>query len=126
MKPKQIIEEWVKRFNNADVEGLVELYSEEAVNHQVVMEPLEGRAAIKKMFEVEFGRAKMVCVVENIFEEGEWAILEWKDPLGLRGCGFFHIIDDKIHFQRGYFDQLSFFRVQNLPIPPSYLGDNKI
>jgi hypothetical protein len=31
----------------------------------------------------------MTCVVENIFEDGEWAILEWKDPLGLRGYVFF-------------------------------------
>ncbi len=25
------------------------------------------------------------------FEDGEWAIMEWKDSLGLRGCGFFHV-----------------------------------
>jgi|GEM_PF-5801741 len=24
--------------------------------------------------------ATMVCVVENIFRKGEWAILEWRDP----------------------------------------------
>ena len=41
------------------------------------------------MFVNEFATAKMVCMVENIFEDGEWAIIEWKDPLGLRGCGFF-------------------------------------
>ena len=31
----------------------------------------------------------MTAIVENIFEDGSWAILEWRDPLGLRGCGFF-------------------------------------
>lgn len=41
---------------------------------------------------------------------GEWAILEWKDPKGLRGCGFFHIIDNKIKLQRGYWDKLTFFK----------------
>ena len=54
--------------------------------------------------------------VENIFEDGEWAILEWKDPLGLRGCGFFHIVDGKIKLQRGYWDKLSFLKQHNLPI----------
>ena len=44
------------------------------------------------MFEKEFSQAKMVCIVENIFEDGEWAIMEWKDQLGLRGCGFFQEI----------------------------------
>ena len=122
MQPKELIHEWVRRFNAADVDGLMELYAEDAVNHQVVAEPLVGRAAIEEMFRIEFGRATMVCQIENIFEDGEWAILEWSDPLGLRGCGFFHIRDDRIIFQRGYFDQLSFFRIQGLPVPDTYLG----
>ena len=122
MSPKQLVQEWVRRFNAADVDGLASLYAIDAVNHQVVMDPLRGRAAIRHMFEVEFGRAVMTCVVENLFEDGEWAILEWSDPNGLRGCGFFHVRDDQIHFQRGYFDQLSFFRLQGIAVPASYLG----
>lgn len=121
MSPKEVVEEWVTRFNSADVDGLADLYTEDAINHQVVTDPLEGKAAIRKMFEIEFSRATMFCEVENIFEDGEWAIMEWKDPLGLRGCGFFHVVEGKIRFQRGYFDQLSFFRIQKLPIPDSYL-----
>ena len=50
----------------------------------------------------------MLCVIENLFEDGEWAILEWRDPLGLRGCGFFYIQEGRIAFQRGYWDKLSF------------------
>jgi hypothetical protein len=60
------------------------------------------------MFVEEFAAAKMVCIVENIFEDGEWRILEWHDPLGLGGCGFFRVIKGKIVFQRGYWDKLSF------------------
>lgn len=122
MSPKQLVREWVSRFNAADVEGLAALYAEDATNHQVVMEPLVGRAAIRNMFLTEFGRAEMTCLVENLFEDGEWAILEWRDPSGLRGCGFFHVQGGKIVFQRGYFDQLSFFRLQGIPVPHSYLG----
>jgi len=115
-RPKEILNKWVEYFNNADVESLADLYAEDAVNHQVATKPVEGKAAIKKMFEKEFSQAKMVCVVENIFEDGEWAIMEWKDPLGLRGCGFFKIINEKIVFQRGYWDKLSFLKMHNLPI----------
>ena len=69
------------------------------------------------MFKDEFATAKMTCLIENIFEDGEWAILEWQDPKGLRGCGLFHVVDGKIEFQRGYWDRLSFLRQQGLPLP---------
>ena len=52
----------------------------------------------------------MHCIVENLFQDGEWAILEWRDPKGLRGCGFFHVVNDEIIFQRGYWDKPSFLR----------------
>ena len=114
--PKEVLEQWVEHFNNADVESLINLYAEDAVNHQVANEPVEGKAAIKEMFEKEFAQAEMTCIVENMFEDGEWAIMEWKDPLGLRGCGFFQVKEGKIVFQRGYWDKLSFLKMHNLPV----------
>src|SRR5664279_2169780 len=91
MTPREIVIKWVELFNKTDAQRLANLYSDAAVNYQVNTLPLEGRDAIQKMFEEGFAKANMVCVIENIFEDGEWAILEWKDPLGLRGCGFFHV-----------------------------------
>lgn len=117
MKPKELILKWIDLFNQADSEGISELYHDDAINHQVANDPITGKQAIKEMFANEFTTANMVCISENIFEDGEWAILEWKDPLGLRGCGFFHIIDGKIKLQRGYWDKLSFLKQNNLPIP---------
>ena len=117
MGPRQVIEKFVKAFNAADAEQLSELYADEAVNHQVAEVPVKGRQAIKDMFVTEFSKANMTCIVENIFEDGEWGILEWKDPLGLRGCGFFHVRKGKIVFQRGYWDKLSFLIIHGLPLP---------
>lgn len=117
MQAKELIKKWVEIFNSGNSEKIAELYHEDASNHQVANEPINGKAAIKEMFTNEFAAAKMVCIVENIFEDGEWAILEWKDPKGLRGCGFFQVIDGKIKFQRGYWDKLSFLRMHKLPIP---------
>jgi hypothetical protein len=68
------------------------------------------------MFEREFANAEMICIIENLFEPGEWAILEWRDPKGLRGCGFSHIQNGRITFQRGYWDKLSFLRLHNLQL----------
>ena len=116
MTPKSILSQWVDAFNCADVEKISGFYADNAVNHQAANEPVVGKADIKKMFEFEFSQAEMTCIVENMFEDGEWAIMEWKDPLGLRGCGFFHIVDDKIIFQRGYWDKLSFLKQHNLPV----------
>ena len=117
MQPRELIRSWVEAFNRADAEALADLYADDAVNHQVAESPVHGRAAIRQMFVAGFASARMTCIVENVFEDGEWAILEWRDPLGLRGCGFFHVVDGRIVFQRGYWDKLSFLRQQGLPLP---------
>jgi len=117
MTPRQLVETWVEAFNRADAQALASFYAEDAVNHQVAESPVQGREAIRQMFASGFAAARMHCVVENLLAEGEWAILEWRDPSGLRGCGFFHVVDGRITFQRGYWDKLSFLRLHDLPLP---------
>ena len=117
MQPRDLVKAWVAAFNRADADALAAFYTDDAVNHQVAESPVHGRAAIREMFAAGFAAATMVCILEHIFEEGEWAILEWRDPLGLRGCGFFHVVDAKIVFQRGYWDKLSFLRSQGVQLP---------
>ncbi|PKP30794.1 MAG: steroid delta-isomerase [Bacteroidetes bacterium HGW-Bacteroidetes-16] len=121
MKPKELVKKWVEIFNTGDADLLAALYHENAINHQVANEPVVGKTAIHEMFKREFGSANMVCLVEQLFENGEWAILEWKDPLGLRGCGFFHVVNGKIKLQRGYWDKLSFLKQHGLPIPKNLI-----
>lgn len=116
LTPKEVVCRWVDAFNSRDVEAIAALYHRDAVNHQVANEPVTGATAIRQMFAEEFAAAEMVCIVENIFEDGQWAILEWRDPLGLRGCGFFHVVNGTILFQRGYWDKLSFLRQHGLPV----------
>lgn len=117
MHPKELLSVWIDAFNRADVDTLASLYAENATNHQVADEPVHGRDAIRRRFESEFATAEMVCQVENMFEDGEWAIMEWRDPTGLRGCGFFHVQNGEIVFQRGYWDKLTFLKAQGLPVP---------
>ena len=117
MDPRKIIEDWVAAFNSGNADAIADFYSENAVNHQVAEVPVTGKEAIRQMFANEFSRAEMTRLVENIFSDGEWVALEWKDPLGLRGCGFFQVQNGKIVLQRGYWDKLSFLKQHNLPIP---------
>ena len=117
MSPRDLVKAWVEAFNKADPAALADFYTETAINHQVAEAPVKGRAAIEQMFADGIAAATMICIVENIFQDGEWAILEWRDPKGLRGCGFFHVIDGKIAFQRGYWDKLTFLRQNGIPLP---------
>ena len=57
--PKRIISRWVELFNKADAAGLAGLYHDDAVNHQVANEPIEGKANIRTMFEKEFQDANL-------------------------------------------------------------------
>lgn len=115
--PASVVRAWVDAFNRADAAALAEFYAPDAINHQVPGDPVVGRDAIRTMFEREFAAASMVCIPEQVLEVGEWAVLEWRDPLGLRGCGFFQVRDGRIVVQRGYWDRLSFLRQHGLPLP---------
>jgi limonene-1,2-epoxide hydrolase len=97
--------------NAADATAISELYADDAVNHQMPLEAVIGKSAVKSMFEREFAAAEMVCIPIQIIEQGEWAFLEWRDPKGLQGCGFFQVKNDKIVMQRGYWDRLSFMKL---------------
>jgi len=119
MRPRELIQAWVAAFNDRDVDRLAAFYADDATNYQAPETPVHGREAIRAMFRDAFAQAEMVCIPENIFEDGEWGILEWRDPLGLRGCGFFHVDAGKIVYQRGYWDKLTFLKLHNLPLPKS-------
>lgn len=116
MSTASFVQTWVDAFNRADADALADMYAADAINHQVAETPVEGRENIRAMFHAQFAATEMTCIVENIFEDGDWGILEWRDPRGLRGCGFFKIEHDLIQFQRGYWDKLSFLKAFDLPI----------
>jgi SnoaL-like protein len=53
-------------FNRSDPDEIATFYAERAVNHQVVMEPIEGRAAIREMFARDFVEPRMVCILDRL------------------------------------------------------------
>jgi hypothetical protein len=117
MTAKQLVEKWVDAFNRADVHTLESLYAPDAVNHQSPNQPVSGSKAIGQMFANEFAAAPhMHCIPVQLIAEGDWAVLEWKDPKGFCGCGFFMVQDNLIQVQRGYWDKLSFMKLYNIPV----------
>lgn len=104
MATRETIERWVDLFNANDAEALSALYAEDAVNHQIALEPVVGRAAIEQFHRETFAGGPLTCTPINLVVDGDWAALEWVDPDGFRGCGFFHVRDGLIEHQRGYWD----------------------
>jgi len=45
-----VVRDWVEAFNAGDADRLAALHADDATNHQVVGEPITGRAAIRDMF----------------------------------------------------------------------------
>lgn len=128
--PKETLKEWVKAFNARDAEAAAQLYHEDAENLQMAIGiPLKGREAIFEDLKQFFASTPdSYTQIENLFEEGEWGILEWSGggnfrtekgeakSYKLRGCGFFRIVDGLILFQRGYWDKYTWFRQVGLPL----------
>lgn len=132
--PREVIEEWVAAFNARDAACAAALYHADATNWQVAAgPPVIGQANIKEELTSFFAAfPDSVTHVENLFETGEWAILEWSGgatwqgefaglrPNGktftLRGCGFFHVVDGKIQYQRGYWDRATWFQQLGIPV----------
>ena len=132
--PSEVIEQWVAAFNARDAERAAACYHDDAINWQVAAgPPIVGRANIHKDL-TEFFTAfpDSVTNVENLFQDGQWAMLEWSGratwqgefagmrPNGkrfdLRGCGFFHVVDGKIKYQRGYWDRATWFKQLGIPV----------
>ena len=117
LTPTEVVKAWLRAFNRADAEAMVGFYAPAASLHLVPEQPLQGLEAIHREFLALFTGPEQIWMVENLFENGEWAILEWRDPQGLRGCGFFQVLDGQIAVQRCYMDRLSFLRQHGLPVP---------
>lgn len=110
MSPREVVDAWLRSFNAGDSAGIATLYAEEAVNHQVALEPVTGRAAIERFHRDVFAGGPLVCVAVNVVADAEWVAIEWADPQGVRGAGFFRVVAGLIVEQRGYWDSVALAR----------------
>jgi hypothetical protein len=117
MSSKSIITQWVEFFNAGDASALSALYHSSGVKEFATGKKIDGQKNIENTYRQEFSRAKMVCIVDRMLASDDVVTLEWKDPLGLRGCSNFKIVGEVIVHERVYFDKLSFLRAHELPLP---------
>lgn len=126
MSPKQVLSKWAHFMTTHQLDELVDLYHDDATNLQVAVgTPLVGKEAIRQDYINFFQNIPdTYTTVVNIFEDGDWAIIEWtgggtfqgKKKFTFEGCGFFNIIEGKIKFQRGYWDMYSWLKRLDLPL----------
>ena len=132
--PREVVQDWVAAYNQRDAYAAADLYHEDATNLQVAFDnPTIGKQAmLDDLLSFFYAFPDNFTHTENLFEDGEWAILEWFGggtwqgefggmvPNGraftLRGCGFFRVVDGKILFQRGYFDKATWFGQLGIPL----------
>lgn len=133
MDTKQLLQKWITALQACDLDAVMECYAPDAVNHQVAAgEPAVGHDQIRlHMAEFFKGFPDSWSRVDNLIGDGDWAAWEWfgggtfsgefygSQPTGktyeLHGCGFFRFADDKIVFQRGYWDKHTWFSQVGLP-----------
>jgi steroid delta-isomerase-like uncharacterized protein len=125
--PKEVMEAWVEAYNAQDADALVELYEDDPVNHPVAVgEPVVGRPAVRRAALAFFQAFPDIRIrTEMLLLDGDWVALEWSGKARWAGefaggapdgreftpCGavVFHIVNGRIRFQRGQFDQASWF-----------------
>ena len=93
MRPKQLVQAWVEAFNRADADALAAFYSEDAINHQVAEQPVEGRAAIRRSSPRASPRRR-------------WCASSRTCSRTANGPS-----------SRGYWDKLTFLSLHGLPLP---------
>jgi hypothetical protein len=72
-------QDWVAAFNQRNVHAAAELYHEDATNFQAALgDPTVGRGVIlNDLLSFFHAFPDTFTDVENLFEEGEWVMLEW-------------------------------------------------
>ena len=101
-KAREVVQAWLEALNRADPEALVALYAKDAIYHEATNITVVGRDTIRAMFARSLEPLRAVRKAENLFEDGAWVILEWRDEEGLRGCNVFHVPYGRIIVQRDY------------------------
>jgi len=102
LRPTALVEAWLAAANRGDARALARLYAEHAVYQGTTEEPVAGRDAIRHAFARRFSGLVQQCSVERLLEDGDWAILEWREAQGGRGCTLFEVRRSQIVSQREY------------------------
>ena len=129
-----VITQWVNASNAHDAQAVASLYREDALLLQVASgDLLRGRGAIETAFAGFYGAFPTWLKEPSSIlpSNDEWATVEWKAsglfladfeghkatgrPFVIRGCGIFHVVEQKIVLHRRYFDRRAWYQQIGIP-----------
>jgi limonene-1,2-epoxide hydrolase len=114
--PIEIVRRFCAVWSNVDPDEIAEFFTDDAVYHNIPMDPLTGRDTIKSFIAGFAGGAEQIDFrVRNIVADGDVVLTERVDvfvmPNGkveLPVMGTFEVRDGKIAAWRDYFDMKQF------------------
>jgi limonene-1,2-epoxide hydrolase len=114
--PIEVVRRFCAVWSNVDPDDIAEFFTDDAVYHNIPMDPITGREAIKSFIAGFAGGAEQIDFrVRNIVAEGDVVLTERVDvfvmPNGkveLPVMGTFEVRDGKIATWRDYFDMKQF------------------
>jgi limonene-1,2-epoxide hydrolase len=114
--PIEIVRRFCAVWSNVDPDEIAEFFTDDAVYHNIPMDPLTGRNTIKSFIAGFAGGAEQIDFrVRNIVADGDVVLTERVDvfvmPNGkveLPVMGTFEVRDGKIAAWRDYFDMKQF------------------
>jgi limonene-1,2-epoxide hydrolase len=111
--PDELVTEFCKLWASPDPERLASYFSEDAVYHNIPMESIQGREAIKEFIAgftavyegIDFVVHRQISAGNLVMNE-RTDVLRRKDGVDVRlpVTGVFEIVDDRIAAWRDYFD----------------------
>lgn len=110
--PNELVSQFCDSWANGDANTLVAYFSEDATYHNVPMEPLVGRAAIKEFLDGFFAGTRRVVFTTHlqvaggdvVMNERTDTIVTSDSSMDLPVCGVFEVRDGKIARWSDYFD----------------------
>jgi limonene-1,2-epoxide hydrolase len=114
--PIEVVRRFCAVWSNVDPDDIAEFFTDDAVYHNIPMDPLTGREMIKSFIAGFAGGAEQIDFrVRNIVADGDVVLTERVDvfvmPNGkveLPVMGTFEVRDGKIAAWRDYFDMKQF------------------
>ena len=113
-----LVRRFCETFAGRDTDALLEFFTEDAVYHNIPMQPVQGKAAIRPVLEMFLKPAEKVAFeILTIAEAGDVVLTERIDRFVIGGksvdlplCGVFEVNDGKIAAWRDYFDMATWTR----------------
>lgn len=117
MNPDEVVREFCDAWSRSDLDAIVDSFTEDAVYHNIPMEPCQGRESIRALIggmfatiaSIEFKILAQVAHGPLVMNERVDTLVMGERTVALPVCGVFELTEEgKIRAWRDYFDAAQF------------------